>query len=106
VVRELCQVRLQVRGIEPLQGLADATVQAHATRRSQFIIQRLTDEGVGELVPTHRLGQFFDHPRHHRLLQHVQDALLGLGVEDRAHLLQAELSAHDRGQAQQAVTPW
>ena len=50
MVGQLGQVRLQVGAVRPLHRLSYLAVETHAAGRVQLPVERLADEGVGELV--------------------------------------------------------
>jgi len=50
VVRELCEVCLGPRAVQPLERLRDAAMELHPPRSGELRAQRFVDEAVGEAV--------------------------------------------------------
>ena len=79
-----------------LQRLCDAGVEPRTPRPRELVGERRLDQGVRELVSTCGAGQLLDEVGRQRLVQSLQERVLVEVVDERAELVEPELSP-DRG---------
>jgi hypothetical protein len=102
MVGELGEVGLGVTGIQGFEHFADLPVQAQAPARAQPVVERVTDEGVGE-AQTARAGGHVGHDAlPDRFVEELEDAVRRVLARPRKRL-EVELAAEDRREYQQAI---
>ena len=78
-------------------------VEAHSSREREFLRQGLLDQGVRELVAAYGIGQLLEDARRERLLEELQDPILGDILDEPFQLVEPELPADDRGDGERLV---
>ena len=79
-------------GVVPVklfQGLCDPGVQSHLPGSRKLPEQRFLNQGVGELVAVHRLGQFLDDPRGKGLSKNLEQTVFCHLFDQRPQLANA-----------------
>ena len=99
-MRQLGEMRLEIRRVESLQRLADAAVQHQPPWRAELLVQGVTNQRVREIVrPARRLEK---HLGAERFLKGVEQGPVRL-VADRLQLCPREAGRHRGGRRQHVV---
>ena len=91
--------------VERLQCLGYVRVQPHSPCRSKLILEGLAYQRVGELISPDFPGLLLDHPRRQRLVERLQQTLLGHVLDKQPQLVKPELTSDDRGDRERLVAP-
>jgi hypothetical protein len=94
VVGQLRQVRPRIGGVDALQRLPHASVQAHPPCCRQALVQHLADQRVRKPPAAKPTRYRSDHPGRLGLLQQPQQ-LVGVQATSRVHGRQLKLAAED-----------
>ena len=68
---QLGGVGISIIAVKLFQRLGDAGVEPHPPGQGQLFGQSFLNQGVGELVASHGLGQLLDDPGRQRLFQNI-----------------------------------
>ena len=96
---QLGKVWLEIGRVRSLERLADLSVQPHAARGVQLGVDRLADEGVGEVVAVALLAE---HARPKHLVQGIHERV-ELDAAGSPEHLEGEALAQDRAGPQQPI---
>ncbi len=102
VVRELGQVRPRIGAAERLERVHDTTVQPHAPRARQALVERVPDDHVREAQPSRAAGDLGDDARRERLVERLEHRVLRYAGE-LSEDVRPELAADDRCEHQRVA---
>ena len=95
VMRELAQVRVELRAVARDQRLAHAAVETRAPQRGQPVVERRAHQHVAERVAPDALGDLDQHARRDRLLERGNQLVPGERPDLLEHV-EVELAADHR----------
>ena len=99
-------MRLHIVTVHGLQRLRYARMQPHPPRQRQLVHQCLLQKRMGELVTAYRVRHLLYHTGRQRLLQYVQQHVLGQVLHQRLQLTELELPTNYRRHRQRVVAPF